>query len=260
MTIPISDCSTLHIAAEGTAVAHTTVPKAEQTPVAFVPARISTCFASSHTESSRYLAEHGISVALEFRDLPLPLIERTWHKIMGRDPNATPGAVVLALRTLVATRTAMPSTATTEGEGATGATAALHLASAYTSQRSDDDSHDLCRDTTATETLLYDTVDVPLVEEPHITHTVSPRTERLNQLWQDVIRTLQARLPRPEFDTWLGNTILLKLRDGVATVQASSFFQKEGLENRYTAPIRRALCECLGTPVQLCVVSPGIDD
>jgi chromosomal replication initiator protein len=83
---------------------------------------------------------------------------------------------------------------------------------------------------------------------------MSEHAQRMNQLWQTTVSTLQAQLPRPEIDTWLRNTTLLTMDNGIATISASTSFQKEGLENRYLAPIRRALGDIIGAPIQARVV------
>jgi hypothetical protein len=175
--------------------------------------------ANISSEASRYLAEKGISAAREFRDLPLHVVERAWHDVMGRDPNATPGAVVLALRAITAARAAAPPPIL------------------------DTDSFDDDDDT------------APLAaEEPVMAHVVDAHTQRMNQLWQTAMSALQAQLPRPEIDTWLRNTTLLTMDNGIATISALTAFQKEGLENRYLAPIRRALGDIIGAPIQAQVV------
>ncbi|MBX0330498.1 hypothetical protein K2Z83_22850 [Oscillochloris sp. ZM17-4] len=175
--------------------------------------------ATLHTESSRYLAEKAISAALEFRDLPLYLVERTWHDVMGRDPGATPGAVVLALRAIAAARAAAPPPIPDADD-------------------LEDDAHVLPRANEAT-------VMTPVIDE---------HAQRMNQLWQTAMSALQTQLPRPEIDTWLRNTTLLTMDNGIATISAVTAFQKEGLENRYLAPIRRALGAIIGAPIQARVV------
>jgi hypothetical protein len=170
-----------------------------------------------HTESSRYLAEKGVAAALEFRDLPLHLIERTWHDVMGRDSSATPGAVVIALRAIAAARAAAPP-----------------------------------------PTATIDNDELPLLAPP-AARAVGAQNQRMAQLWQATMEKLQARLPGPEFDAWLHDTALLNLDGGVATILVSTAFHKESLENRYLAPIRRALGELLGAPVQARVVADPAD-
>lgn len=83
----------------------------------------------------------------------------------------------------------------------------------------------------------------------------------LTQIWQAALGTMQMQTSRQEFDTWLRGTTLLALDSGTATVGTVSPFHKEGLENRFMAPVRRSLGDILGFPVQVRVViapSPGV--
>jgi chromosomal replication initiator protein len=79
----------------------------------------------------------------------------------------------------------------------------------------------------------------------------------LNQIWQAALGTIQLQTSRQEFDTWLRGTTLIALDGGMATVGTSSPFHKEGLENRYLAPVRRSLGDVVGYPVQVRVVIAG---
>lgn len=76
----------------------------------------------------------------------------------------------------------------------------------------------------------------------------------LTQIWQATLGTMQMQTSRQEFDTWLRGTTLLSLESGVATVGTASAFYKEGIENRYMAPVRRSLGDIVGYPVQVRVV------
>jgi chromosomal replication initiator protein len=60
--------------------------------------------------------------------------------------------------------------------------------------------------------------------------------------------------PRHEFNTWLRQASLLGIENGVATIGTPSTFYKEGLENRYTGPLRETLSEVVGFPIQVRVV------
>lgn len=191
--------------------------------------RFATPAAPLHTETSRYLAEQGISTALEFRDLPLFLAERTWHNVMGRDSNATPGAVVIALRAIAAARAATPP---------------------------EPDAEALDDDFSAVDAeALDDTAVVPALPTlPTAARAVGEQNQRLNRLWQDAKQVIESKLPDSEFDAWLRNTALLSLNGGVATIGVATLFQKEGLENCYLAPIRRTLGDLVGFPVQATIV------
>lgn len=79
----------------------------------------------------------------------------------------------------------------------------------------------------------------------------------LTQIWQAALGTIQLQTSRQEFDTWLKNTSLLALDAGTATVGTISPFHKEGLENRFLAPVRRSLGDVVGYPVQVRIVIAG---
>lgn len=186
----------------------------------------------THSKSSRYLAEKGVSAALEFRDLPLTVVERTWHDVMGRDSGATPGAVVLALRAIITARAAVPPA-----------------------------TEDVLLDVpppATNEDVLLDTVGAaapPPADGTIATVQVGGEAQRrTSQLWQATLGALQSQLPGQEFDMWLRGTALHSIDSGMATIGAASAFQKEGLENRYLGVIRRALGEVLGVPVRVRVV------
>jgi chromosomal replication initiator protein len=87
--------------------------------------------------------------------------------------------------------------------------------------------------------------------------TVKEVPVNLNQIWQAALGTIQLQTSRQEFDTWLRGTSLIALDGGMATVGTSSPFHKEGLENRYLAPVRRSLGDVVGYPVQVRVVIAG---
>ncbi len=76
----------------------------------------------------------------------------------------------------------------------------------------------------------------------------------LTQIWQAALGTIQLQTSRQEFDTWLRSTALLSLDSGTATIGTISPFHKEGLENRYMAPVRRSLGDVVGFPVQVRIV------
>src|SRR5579859_7001439 len=65
---------------------------------------------------------------------------------------------------------------------------------------------------------------------------------------------MQVQTSRQEFNTWLRGATLLGIENGMATIGASSTFLKEGLENRYTGPLRDLISDLVGFPVQVRVV------
>ncbi len=76
----------------------------------------------------------------------------------------------------------------------------------------------------------------------------------LTTIWSTALGTLQMQTPRHEFNTWLRRASLLGIENGVATIGTPSTFYKEGLENRYTGPLRDTLGDVVGFPVQVRVV------
>lgn len=73
----------------------------------------------------------------------------------------------------------------------------------------------------------------------------------LNEIWQAALGTIQMQTSRQDFDTWLRGTNLVSLDGGLATIEAPSPDHKEGLENRYLAPVRRSLGDVVGFPVHV---------
>lgn len=75
------------------------------------------------------------------------------------------------------------------------------------------------------------------------------------QLWQYTLDQLQAQVTPQEFDTWLRWATLRELDQAnrLATVVAGSPRYADGLRQRYALPMRRALSDALGYPVQLVV-------
>ncbi len=76
----------------------------------------------------------------------------------------------------------------------------------------------------------------------------------LTQIWQAALGAIQLQTSRQDYETWLHGTTLLALDGGLATVGTTSTFHKEGLENRFMAPVRRSLGDVVGYPVQVRVV------
>ncbi|NTW97279.1 MAG: chromosomal replication initiator protein DnaA [Oscillochloris sp.] len=76
----------------------------------------------------------------------------------------------------------------------------------------------------------------------------------LTQIWQAALGAIQLQTSRQDYETWLRGTTLLALDGGLATVGTASTFHKEGLENRFMAPVRRSLGDVVGYPVQVRVV------
>jgi hypothetical protein len=70
-------------------------------------------------------------------------------------------------------------------------------------------------------------------------------------VWRAVLARLCLLVPRHAFCQWFETACLLSLAPGGATLGCPTRQHKEHLESRYLAPIRRALTEVLGYPVQV---------
>ena len=76
----------------------------------------------------------------------------------------------------------------------------------------------------------------------------------LTKIWSTALGTMQVQTSRQEFNTWLRVASLLSIENGIATIGTPSTFFKEGLENRYTGPLRDLISDLVGFPVQVRVV------
>src|SRR5215212_11445739 len=76
----------------------------------------------------------------------------------------------------------------------------------------------------------------------------------LTKIWNSTLGTMQVQTTRHEFNTWLRRATLQSVENGVATIGAPSAFFKEGLENRYSGPLRDLLSNLVGFPLQVRVV------
>src|SRR3954452_20840422 len=76
----------------------------------------------------------------------------------------------------------------------------------------------------------------------------------LTKIWNSTLGTMQVQTTRHEFNTWLRRATLQSVENGVATIGAPSAFFKEGLENRYSNPLRDLLSNLVGVPLQVRVV------
>ncbi len=79
-------------------------------------------------------------------------------------------------------------------------------------------------------------------------------TLNTKQIWQAALGDLQVQIPRNEFDTWIKQTSLVAIEDGLAIVGATNIFVRQELEGRYVAPITQTLSTILGYTVQVRVV------
>lgn len=73
----------------------------------------------------------------------------------------------------------------------------------------------------------------------------------IRQAWQTVLGELGVRIRKPEFDTWLKNTALVSLDDGVAIVAVPTTFAQLTIEKKYEAEIRRSLSNIFNRPIEV---------
>jgi chromosomal replication initiator protein len=80
----------------------------------------------------------------------------------------------------------------------------------------------------------------------------------LATIWNATLGCMQLQTSRQEFNTWLRGATLHSIDNGVATIGVASTFLKEGLENRYTGPLRDVISELVGQAVHVrVVIAPG---
>ncbi|MDQ3856304.1 MAG: chromosomal replication initiator protein DnaA, partial [Chloroflexota bacterium] len=77
------------------------------------------------------------------------------------------------------------------------------------------------------------------------------------QVWQAVLGELEVRLTRPQFETWLKNTSLQSVQDGVATISVPTSFAQVTIEKKFEPEIQRSLSNILGRPMEVQVAVNG---
>jgi hypothetical protein len=80
------------------------------------------------------------------------------------------------------------------------------------------------------------------------------RPQPLVQLWNDMQAALRVRLTRQEFNTWIRPAALQSVERGMAIISAPSVRVKEGLEQRYTAPLADLLTTLLDAPTRVHII------
>lgn len=80
------------------------------------------------------------------------------------------------------------------------------------------------------------------------------------QAWQSVLGQLQMEMPRASFDTWVRDSHLLTLEQGLVTIGVRNAYARDWLENRLQGTAARLLSSLLNQPVDVeFVVSNGRD-
>jgi len=80
------------------------------------------------------------------------------------------------------------------------------------------------------------------------------------QAWQSVLGQLQMEMPRASFDTWVRDSHLLTLEQGLVTIGVRNAYARDWLENRLQGTAARLLSSLLNKPVDVeFVVNNGRD-
>jgi chromosomal replication initiator protein len=80
------------------------------------------------------------------------------------------------------------------------------------------------------------------------------------QAWQSVLGQLQMEMPRASFDTWVRDSQLLKVEQGLATVGVRNAYARDWLEKRLLGTVAQLLSETFSRPMDVeFVVSNGRD-
>jgi hypothetical protein len=81
----------------------------------------------------------------------------------------------------------------------------------------------------------------------------------LAAVWAWALGTCQMSMARHEFDSYLRDTVLLSLRDGVAIVGCSSAYQQEQIERHLVEQVQRALADVVGKSVRIVLRLKGCE-
>ncbi len=81
--------------------------------------------------------------------------------------------------------------------------------------------------------------------------TTTTTAEHPRQIWDAALGQLQLRVTRPNFETWLKNTVGVAYRDGEFVVGAPNAFVAETLEQRMYSLISRALESVVDSEVEI---------
>lgn len=83
-------------------------------------------------------------------------------------------------------------------------------------------------------------------------HTV----ENIEELWTSTLKTIETKISKPSFDTWLKNTKADKLEEDTLVISAPNEFARDWLESRYTDLISDALFEVTGAQLRTKFIIP----
>ncbi len=75
--------------------------------------------------------------------------------------------------------------------------------------------------------------------------------QRAEHAWQTVLGQLQREMPKAAFDTWVRDTQVVALADGLLTIGVHNAYARDWLEDRLTDLVERKLAGVLGRPVKV---------
>ncbi len=93
--------------------------------------------------------------------------------------------------------------------------------------------------------------ELPAASIPSYARSAASTQTDEQRLWPDVLAKLKGLVEPSEFDTWLQETSLVAIDDGVVIVSAPNVFAREMLDRQYTEAIGAVLAEVIGVPVQV---------
>jgi chromosomal replication initiator protein len=82
----------------------------------------------------------------------------------------------------------------------------------------------------------------------------------LEELWQKALTSIETKLSKPSFETWLKSTKAISLKDSNLVVSAPNEFARDWLENRYSKLIRNTLQDLTGMDMIVKFVIPHQSD
>ncbi|UOE94143.1 chromosomal replication initiator protein DnaA [Alkalihalobacillus sp. LMS39] len=80
--------------------------------------------------------------------------------------------------------------------------------------------------------------------------------ENLNDLWDHALTSMESKVSKPSFETWLKATKASELENDTITITAPNEFARDWLENRYSGLIAETLEDITGTSLQVKFIIP----
>jgi len=80
--------------------------------------------------------------------------------------------------------------------------------------------------------------------------------EDIQELWSRALASIQKKLSKPSFETWLKATTADSYRDDVLVIAAPNEFARDWLENHYTGLIMETLKDLTGTDIRVKFIIP----